>query len=266
MGLILSIENTIGAYNAPNGFDADYQAVLDYGTTQGYTLPSASQQVLQNQLVVDLKAAGVWSKLDTFGVFATDGSGDFALIDWIRVSNYTAVNSPTFTVNQGFQGNGVSSYIDMLYNPSVDAVNLALDNNHIMAYNLNATATSGAMISSFGTSYLELINDNGSTRLISFNMSTLGETPALPLNEQDGCFISSRDNSANYIIYKNASVLATATRPSSSIANAAMRLLARSNNTIYGVGELSFASVGSNLSATEAPDFYTALNTYMTSI
>jgi hypothetical protein len=33
MGLILSIENTIAAYNAPNapnGLDADYQAVLDY--------------------------------------------------------------------------------------------------------------------------------------------------------------------------------------------------------------------------------------------
>jgi hypothetical protein len=54
-------------------FDADYQAVLNYATTQGYTLPSAGQQTLQNQLVVDLKAGGIWAKLDTFGVFATDG-------------------------------------------------------------------------------------------------------------------------------------------------------------------------------------------------
>jgi hypothetical protein len=43
------------------GFDADYQAVLDYATTQGYTLPSAGQQTLQNQLVVDLKDGGIWS-------------------------------------------------------------------------------------------------------------------------------------------------------------------------------------------------------------
>ena len=41
------------------GFDADYQAVLNYATTQGYTLPSAGQQTLQNQLVVDLKAGGI---------------------------------------------------------------------------------------------------------------------------------------------------------------------------------------------------------------
>jgi hypothetical protein len=47
----------------------DYQAVLDYATTQGYTLPSSGQQTLQNQLVVDLKDGGIWSKLDTFRVF-----------------------------------------------------------------------------------------------------------------------------------------------------------------------------------------------------
>jgi hypothetical protein len=40
---------------------------------------------------------GIWSKLDTFSVFATDGDSDFALIDWKRLSDYTAVNSPTFT-------------------------------------------------------------------------------------------------------------------------------------------------------------------------
>ena len=95
-----------------SGMDADYQAILDYATTQGYTLPSASQQALQNQLVVDLKDAGIWSKLDTFAVFATDGDSDFALIDWKRLSQYTAFNSPTFTTDFGFNGDGASSYID----------------------------------------------------------------------------------------------------------------------------------------------------------
>jgi hypothetical protein len=71
--MITVYSNTISVTTAAPLFDADYQAVLDYATTQGYTLPSAGQQTLQNQLVVDLKAGGIWSKLDTFGVFATDG-------------------------------------------------------------------------------------------------------------------------------------------------------------------------------------------------
>jgi hypothetical protein len=87
-----------------SGMDADYKAILDYATTQGYTLPSASQQLLQEQLLIDLKDAGIWSKLDTFAVFATDGDSDFALIDWKRLTDYTAINSPTFTSNEGFHG------------------------------------------------------------------------------------------------------------------------------------------------------------------
>jgi hypothetical protein len=101
--MITVYSNTISVTTDAPLFDADYQAVLNYGTTQGYTLPSAGQQTLQNQLVVDLKAGGIWSKLDTFAVFATDGDSDFALIDWKRLSDYTAVNSPTFTTNQGFK-------------------------------------------------------------------------------------------------------------------------------------------------------------------
>jgi hypothetical protein len=112
--------------------DPDYQAVLDYATTQGYTLPSSSQQTLQNQLVLDLKSAGIWSKLDTFAVFATDGDSDFALIDWIRVTDYTAVNSPTFTTNKGFESDGVSAYIDTNWNLSTDTVNYQQDDAGIL--------------------------------------------------------------------------------------------------------------------------------------
>jgi hypothetical protein len=109
-------------------FDADYQAVLNYATTKGYTLPSAGQQILQNQLVLALKTGGIWNKLDTFAVFATNGNIDFALIDWKRLTDYTAVDSPTFTTNQGFTGNGTSSYIDTNFNPSTSGVNYTLNN------------------------------------------------------------------------------------------------------------------------------------------
>jgi hypothetical protein len=136
---------------ASGGFDADYQAVLNYATTQGYSLPSASQQVLQNQLLLDLKTGGIWNKLDTFGVFATDGDSDFALIDWIRLTDYTAVNTPTFTTNQGYASDGASSYINTNYNPLVDGVNSQENDSSGGAYQFNVSlATSifgGARIS-----------------------------------------------------------------------------------------------------------------------
>lgn len=249
-------------FGVGGGFDADYQAVLDYATTQGYTIPSAGQQTLQNQLVVDLKNAGIWSKLDTFGVFATDGDSDFALIDWIRLSQYTAVNSPTFTTNQGFTGNGTSSYINVNYNPSTNAVNLALNSNHIMAGNLNATANAGALISSFGATFLELTNDNPNSRLVSFNMSSLADIQSLGANAQNGTFISTRNSSANYELFKNGVSLSTPLRLSSAVPNAQTRVFARSNGSFFGYGKCPYISVGGGLTNTQVTNFNTALTNY----
>ena len=108
-------------------FDSDYQAVLDFATSEGITLPSASQQILQNNVVLSLKDKGLWNKKDAFGLFATNGNVDFALICWKRLIKMDAINSPTFTINGGFDGNGSSSYIDTLFRPAIDGVNFLQD-------------------------------------------------------------------------------------------------------------------------------------------
>jgi hypothetical protein len=110
-----------------SGFDPAYQAVLDFATSEGITLPSASQQILQNNVVLSLKDKNLWNKKDAFGLFATDGNVDFALICWKRLIKMDAINSPTFTINGGFDGNGSSSYIDTLFRPAIDGVNFLQD-------------------------------------------------------------------------------------------------------------------------------------------
>lgn len=102
-------------------FDADYQEYLNQLTTDGITAPSAGQQVKQNQLVLDLKAANAWGKLDFLAIHANDGSsgaGVYNLIDPSNVSDkITLFNSPTFIPNQGFKGNGTSAYMTSNWNP-----------------------------------------------------------------------------------------------------------------------------------------------------
>ena len=112
----------------PSAFDADYQAVLDRSTALGYTAPSAAQQTLQNTLVEDLKTAGVWSKLDVFYVFATDGDSNYATLNWKAPSNFqlTKTNSPTFTANEGFAQSG-TAYLDTNFELSTDAVQYTQD-------------------------------------------------------------------------------------------------------------------------------------------
>jgi hypothetical protein len=98
-----------------SGFDTDYQAVLDYATSEGDTLPSASQQIIGNALVIKLKSLGVWNKLGSLAMFATVGDDGFSLIDWKRLSKMTIEGTVVRTENEGWKGNGTDGTINSGY-------------------------------------------------------------------------------------------------------------------------------------------------------
>jgi hypothetical protein len=262
IGIGIGINKTIfTSAGEGSSFDADYQAVLDYATTQGYTLPSLSQQSLQNQLVLDLKDGGIWSKLDTFSLFATDGDADFALIDWKRLIDYTAVNSPTFTTNEGFQGDGTSSYIDLNYETNTDWVNVSQDNVCLFANNLvDATPLQNVVVGS-SSAYvaLNLKNqfNNFSTRLHS---GTLGAVPSLGAT---GRLYTSRNNSSNYSVYFNGDFEGTVSTTTSSVTTALFLFRA---TTAFYTTKTSYVGYGAYLDATEIDDLDNALDTYLTSL
>lgn len=244
-------------------FDADYVAILNYATTQGYTKPSAAQQIKQNKLLVDLKAAGIWSKLDTFAVFATDGSSDFALIDWKRKIQYTAFNSPTFTSNGGFIGNGTSSYIDTNFNPSTSGVNYTLNNAGRYFY-LKTISTLGTFYEGLSAS----ANGNGmsSSNLASnthrINQSTNNLNSTVNSFNNIGFKSIHRNSSTNVELFQNTTQFSR-TATSTSIAN--------SNQTIFKHGlnfsnpQISLYGMGASL-VSENTNFYNAVNTYITSL
>jgi hypothetical protein len=235
--------------------DPDYQAILDYATTQGYTLPSAGQQTLQNQLVVDLKAAGVWSKLDTFAVFATDGNSDFALIDWIRLSQYTAVNSPTFTTNDGFTGNGTSSYIDTNFNPTIGTNNFTLNNACIGGVKNIKTGNAAYFLgcSVAGNNVMR----GSSSSLNRINQTTFNSTPSADFSTYN--FVALHRDSSTSVAYSYDNSITVATSNSVSIPNSNQWILR--TGTIYANFGARMYFSGSNLIA-ENTDFYNAWINY----
>jgi hypothetical protein len=253
---------THGIIQSSGAFDADYIAILDYATTQGYTLPSASQQLLQNQLLVDLKNGGIWSKLDTFGVFATDGNTNFALIDWIRLSQYTAVNSPTFTTNEGFQGNGTSSFISLNYTTNTDWVNVSQDNVCVFGNNLVDAAPLQNVTVAAGSPYVQLnlkSTTNGFfSRLHSGTISSITSLGAV------GRGYASRNNSANYDLYFNGNFEGTAST-TSSLVTTSIQLFNQGNVAFYAT-KTSYVGYGAYLDSTEIGDLDNALDTYLTSL
>ena len=240
-------------------FDADYQAILDYATTQGYTLPSVGQQTLQNQLVVDLKAAGIWSKLDTFAVFATDGNSDFALIDWIRLSQYTAVNSPTFTTNGGFTGNGTSSYVNTNFDPTISGVNYTLNDAGRFFWVDNRGKTNHWEGVDLNTSVNHSRNGNVNNLNINSGSSSLTSPVNMAVDEFHAI---NRDSSTNLEIFTNTTQY---TRSQTSTAIQAMEQTILKSGSQYNDSRFRFYGMGGSL-VSENNDFYNAVNTYLTSL
>ena len=254
--MILSSHGIIGS-QIVQGFDLDYQAILDYATTQGYTLPSESQQLLQNQLVVDLKDGGIWSKLDTFAVFATDGDEDFALIDWKRLTQYTAVNSPTFTSNGGFTGNGTSSHINTNYNPSTSGVNYTLNNAGRFYWVDNR---SGSVWEGTTT------NGNNDSRNANSNQQRINQTSTsvtLAVSFAVDEFHAINRTSLNNVEFFTYNTQYSRTALSTSILNSNQFILR--GGGLYNASRFRFYAMGASL-VSENTDFYNAMNTYFTSI
>jgi len=241
-----------------SGFDTDYQAVLDYATTNGYTLPSDEQKLLQNQLLIDLKSAGVWNKLDTFANFATDGSTQFALIDWKRLVQYNASTGPTFTTNKGFTGNGTSSYIDTNFNAFTHGVNY--QQNNASRYTFMDTAS--------GTSALDGkavagINNMSRTSTSFHRINTAsGLSTSFDFNATRGMKSIHRTSSTNVELF-NDTTQASRTATSATI-NDNNQLILRSG-VAYGGHTISMYANGASLVA-ENTAFVNAFNTYLNSL
>ena len=213
-GSIYAVSNSGLTLLLKDAFDSDYQAVLDFATSEGITLPSANQQILQNQLVLDLKSNEIWSDLDAFGVLATDGDSDFALIDWVRLITMTANSSPTFQTNLGYTGNGTSSYIDTLFSVS-DGTNYQLSDSSFGVYYNNVLTRTDNKI---GMGFRDGPNNNSSgISPLDFNqiLSGINNDKGFTLLDytlKNGYFMASRKNSANYDVHVDGDLIQNVTK------------------------------------------------------
>src|SRR5690606_11372881 len=87
-------------------YTPEYQAVQAYCTQEGIALPSEAGQQADDQLIVELKATGIWEAAPVVYNFLTEGNSDYACINLKNpgTHNCLKVNSPSYTSKQGFKG------------------------------------------------------------------------------------------------------------------------------------------------------------------
>ena len=249
-------------------YDSNYLAVLNYAITQGYGLPTLLQRIKQSNLLTALKAANVWDKLDTFACFATDGSTQFALIDWKRLVQYNASTGPTFIANQGFTGNATSSYINTNFNPAIGTNNYVLNNasRHIFVRNQSTAASTLDGVSSGNSNASVGVN----TTLLRINQGATSIPTSADYSGSNVLKSIHRTSATNIEIFVG-TTQTSKTFTSVSVASESQLILARGvlspppSTGSYGGSQISMYSMGANLVA-ENTAYVNAFNTYINSL
>lgn len=265
LGLGISSDSPLGGVS----FDADYQAVLTKANTEGYTIPSAAQQTLQNTLVTDLKAAGVWTKLDILYVFASgNGDSDFATLNFKAPATFqaTKVNSPGYNGSNGFTGeNSAQRYLNTNFNP--------------------ATASSPNFVSGDGSAGVYIKTASSDNRQCYFGNAnggtTMREGSTDKLQTKSVGIAGNSDNELAYFTHNDAGhtvqIWDTTVKVTYTTDPAAGSVSDRGNfailaegtsgtSTRYSEATISLFFIGSAIADSERTAFYNAINTYMGAI
>lgn len=248
-------------------FDTDAEALFARFTVQ----PTQARKLLIDDLIIDLKAAGIWTKLEAFYVMAAHDS-QAAQRNWkADANNLTLVASPTFTADQGYTGNGTTSHLSTGLVLSTASLYL-LNDAHLAVWSRTnsqegASLSIGARTASTSnqaTMLLRNASDLGHSRM-NQNVNPTGGAVA----DSRGFFIGSRQASNSNIFYRNGvQVNATADVSTGKPALAAYIGAVNTGGTAsaFSARQHSVASIGAGLSAAETLAFYNAVNTYMTAI
>jgi hypothetical protein len=268
IGLGLKISRVRGV-SAPGGIavDPDYQALINYSVAQGYTLPSAGQQVLQNQLLVDLKAAGFWNRIDSFAMFATNGSSGFALVDWKRLTNMSPFNAPPFTPNKGFEGNGSSAWIDTGYQPNINATNYTQNSAGLSTY-LWKSGTDGRYVigtdSGLSPQVRMRVHSNPSQALDS-QINSATDTQVQNINSNTvGNFHIDRNGSSTFILQFQGALSSVYNAVSGGVPT--LPILVFKITTQYADQGISYFIARNGMSQAEKNTLNTIMSTYLNAI
>jgi len=254
----------ISSMKKGSGFDPDAQAFI---TAAVITNPIQISAV--DKLVSDLKTYGIWSKMKAIYpmVGGTANTHKFNLKDPRDLNaafRLSFIGGWTHSIT-GAKPSGSTGYADTFLVPNVD---LTLNNAGISYYTRDfktpIAPNKGALMGGgAGTNELSFFVDYAGTDYIANNNA---ETTGTQFAGTRGFYHNTRIVSTGYKVYRNGTIaynLAAA-----SVARTASTLqIARVN----GYGDLtnvecSFSSIDTGLTDTEAANFYTAVQTFQTTL
>jgi hypothetical protein len=254
----------LGLFRAAAGgasFDADAQAFFDRVTTAGGTL-STTEKNATNQLVLDMKTAGIWSSMKA--VYPMVGASAAACAQNLKSSSFTGTFTSGWTfASTGATPNGTSAYMDTGVNVNTE---LTQNSTHLSYYSrTNIISYQVEMgVAAAANTYL-LFNYAG----VAYSAINSGEAPrTTAADPTTGFLIGSRTSSIEERYFTN-NVSQTRTANSTGKANLIIFLACYNSGGsgyLFSTKECAFSSIGDGLTDTEASNFYTAVQAFQTTL
>lgn len=256
----------INPYAFGVSYDPDAQAFF---TASGLT--GATNLNAINQLVIDLKGFGIWTKMKA--IYPMIG-GTAALHKW-NLKDPQDTNAAFRLVfaggwthsSTGALPNGTNGYANTFLDT---ANNLALNSGHLSYYSRTNNTTSALDMGSLKSSpdsYSDLVLYYTGLVYSRFNNSAPYDNVAS--TSTLGFFTGSR--TANNVIrtFRNGTQIIAGTASSSATSAIDFYLGSTNNNGVaqfFSNRQCAFASIGDGLTNTEASNFYTAVQAYQTTL
>jgi len=262
---------TIGSSAVTPTWEADAQAFI---TAASITNPT--QQSAINTLVTDLKGYGVWTKMKALYPFVggTASQHKFNLKDprdldaaFRLVFNGGGTHSST-----GYLPNGTNGYADTKLVPSTDFTTY---NHHISLYsrtNNQRDSWNGAYMNSGQAERFVLRSTDAPSGAFYYWSYGWAASSIFTANtDSRGLFLVTNRSASDREAYRNGTTLATNTFNMSAYIPVSISLFIGSNNvngspSTYDNKEIAFGSLGDGLTDTEAANFYTAVQTFQTTL
>ncbi len=244
----------------PSG-DADAQAFI---TAAGIT--DNTQKSAIETLVTDLKGYGIWTKMKALYPFVggTSSSHKWNLknpLDTDAAFRLVFNGGVTHSSN-GILPNGTNGYANTYYNPFNNLSDI--NSNHISIYSRTNVSGGIDMGGGAGAVLVDLETKYSGTSY-NWNMASFHTHTN---TDSTGHYINTRTASNAFKLIKNGSTTlgsstgsAGATKPNNNY-----YIGVRNYDATYANREYAFASIGDGLNDTEAANFYTAVQTFQTTL
>lgn len=233
------------------GYDPDAAALFARFNEE----PTEARKALISDRFTAGKETTWWGKLDALWVHAAHGA-EAGRLNWLGPRfNCVPVNDPVFTVDRGYAGDGLSSYLDTQFNPVVqgplgskyrqNSASLGIRSN---TESPGTGSLAGYWDGSKGTTILPRNNNTAATGRVnsaSFTQSIQGS-----VSSGIGMFAVSRMDAGNISMYRQGALIASSSIPSMTPANGSLRLGAISAESLRA-SQFSMGFVGGGMTDAE---------------